>query len=66
MEEGPPEIIWQGNEIIVKKNRVKVKKNKKDSDQHIRKEVLLNVLVDVSLFSYRIRCVIFFFLLLTL
>ncbi|KAL8116379.1 hypothetical protein AgCh_022762 [Apium graveolens] len=37
VEEGPPEIIWQGNEIIVKKNRVKVKK-KKDSDQHIRKE----------------------------
>ncbi|KAL1831698.1 hypothetical protein ACET3Z_001349 [Daucus carota] len=35
VEEGPPEIIWQGNEIIVKKNRVKVKK--KDSDRHIEK-----------------------------
>ncbi|KAK3037763.1 hypothetical protein RJ639_031134 [Escallonia herrerae] len=31
VEEGPPEIIWRGNEIIVKKNRVRVKK--KDSDQ---------------------------------
>nr|GMD23316.1 Zinc finger CCCH domain-containing protein 5 [Ipomoea batatas] len=26
VEDGPPEIIWQGNEIIVKKNRVRVKK----------------------------------------
>lgn len=26
VEEGPPEIIWQGNEIIVKKNKVRVKK----------------------------------------
>lgn len=26
VEEGPPEIIWQGNEIIVKKKMVKVKK----------------------------------------
>lgn len=35
-EEGPPEIIFQGNEIILKKNRIRVKK--KDSDQHMRKE----------------------------
>ncbi|CAI9101506.1 OLC1v1038845C1 [Oldenlandia corymbosa var. corymbosa] len=26
VEEGPPEIIWQGNEIIIKKNKVRVKK----------------------------------------
>lgn len=39
VEEGPPEIIWQGNEIIVKKNKVRVKK--KDVDQHIGKVVLL-------------------------
>ncbi|KAJ9552554.1 hypothetical protein OSB04_016599 [Centaurea solstitialis] len=36
VEEGPPEIIWQGNEIIVKKNKVRVKK--KDANQHIEKE----------------------------
>lgn len=39
IEEGPPEIIWQGNEIIIKKRRVKVAKrnaervpDKKDDD----------------------------------
>lgn len=37
IEEGPPEIIWQGNEIIVKKNKVKVKK--KEANQSIQKEV---------------------------
>ncbi|KAL2477645.1 Zinc finger CCCH domain-containing protein 5 [Forsythia ovata] len=36
VEEGPPEIIWQGNEIIVKKKKVRVKKN--DRDQLIVKE----------------------------
>ncbi|KAI3445550.1 hypothetical protein Pfo_002215 [Paulownia fortunei] len=36
VEEGPPEIIWQGNEIIVKKKKIKVKK--KDADQQITKE----------------------------
>lgn len=36
VEEGPPEIIWQGNEIIVKKNKVRVKK--KDTGQDIEKE----------------------------
>ncbi|KAK1430021.1 hypothetical protein QVD17_12467 [Tagetes erecta] len=36
VEEGPPEIIWQGNEIIVKKNKVKVKK--KDTKQDIKEE----------------------------
>ncbi|XP_042010097.1 zinc finger CCCH domain-containing protein 5-like [Salvia splendens] len=36
VEEGPPEIIWQGNEIIVKKKKVRVKK--KDTDQHVMKE----------------------------
>lgn len=34
--EGPAEIIWQGNEIIVKKKRVRIAK--KDVDQHSRKE----------------------------
>ncbi|KAL4580642.1 hypothetical protein LXL04_016842 [Taraxacum kok-saghyz] len=38
IEEGPPEIIWQGNEIIVKKNKVKVKK--KNIIQSIEKEDL--------------------------
>ncbi|KAI3755056.1 hypothetical protein L1987_54849 [Smallanthus sonchifolius] len=36
VEEGPPEIIWQGNEIIVKKNKVRVKK--KDTNQNIEEE----------------------------
>ncbi|KAL1534936.1 [pyruvate dehydrogenase (acetyl-transferring)] kinase [Salvia divinorum] len=36
VEEGPPEIIWRGNEIIVKKKKVRVKK--KDTDQQIMKE----------------------------
>lgn len=40
VEEGPPEIIWQGNEIIVKKKKVRVKK--KDTDHQIKKEVLLH------------------------
>lgn len=39
VEEGPPEIIWQGNEIIVKKKKVRVKK--KDTDIHVIKEVSL-------------------------
>ncbi|KAH0731817.1 hypothetical protein KY289_003005 [Solanum tuberosum] len=36
VEDGPPEIIWQGNEIIVKRNKVRVKK--KDPDPVILKE----------------------------
>ncbi|CAN4110773.1 unnamed protein product [Withania somnifera] len=36
VEDGPPEIIWQGNEIIVKRNKVKVKK--KDPDPLTLKE----------------------------
>ncbi|KAF3659610.1 Zinc finger CCCH domain-containing protein 5 [Capsicum annuum] len=36
VEDGPPEIIWQGNEIIVKRNKVKVKR--KDPDPVILKE----------------------------
>ncbi|PSS19010.1 Zinc finger CCCH domain-containing protein [Actinidia chinensis var. chinensis] len=36
IEEGPPEIIWQGNEIIVKKKKVRVKR--KDADLQIKKE----------------------------
>lgn len=37
VEEGPAEIIWQGNEIIVKKKRVRVPK--KDANQQTRQEV---------------------------
>ncbi|KAE9445404.1 hypothetical protein C3L33_22698, partial [Rhododendron williamsianum] len=36
IEEGPPEIIWQGNEIIVKKKKVRVKR--KDTAHQIKKE----------------------------
>ncbi|KAL7119718.1 hypothetical protein ACP275_02G079600 [Erythranthe tilingii] len=36
VEEGPPEIIWQGNEIIVKKKRIRVKKQ--DAGEQITKE----------------------------
>ncbi|PIN10555.1 hypothetical protein CDL12_16852 [Handroanthus impetiginosus] len=36
VEEGPPEIIWQGNEIIVKKKKIRVKR--KDADLQIAKE----------------------------
>lgn len=39
VEEGPPEIIWQGNEIIVKKNKVRVKKKSSDN-RFLEKEVL--------------------------
>lgn len=37
IEEGPAEIIWQGNEIIVKKKRIKVPK--RNTEQQSRKEV---------------------------
>ncbi|CAI0376767.1 unnamed protein product [Linum tenue] len=33
VEEGPAEIIWQGNEIIVKKKRVRVPKKKADAQR---------------------------------
>ncbi|XP_011087628.1 zinc finger CCCH domain-containing protein 5 [Sesamum indicum] len=36
VEEGPPEIIWKGNEIIVKKKRIRVKKI--DAVQQIKEE----------------------------
>lgn len=39
VEEGPAEIIWQGNEIIVKKKKVRVAK--KDVDRQSNREVLL-------------------------
>lgn len=39
VEEGPAEIIWQGNEIIVKKKRVRVAK--KSADRQPMKEVIL-------------------------
>jgi hypothetical protein len=37
VEEGPAEIIWQGNEIIVKKKKVRVPK--RSANQQSRKEV---------------------------
>ena len=40
-EEGPAEIIWQGNEIIVKKKRVRI--SKKDADQLSTQEVVLHL-----------------------
>ncbi|KAK4438401.1 Zinc finger CCCH domain-containing protein 5 [Sesamum alatum] len=36
VEEGPPEIIWKGNEIIVKKKKIRVKK--RDAVQQIEEE----------------------------
>lgn len=38
VEEGPAEIIWQGNEIIVKKKKVRVPK--KDGDRPRTGEVI--------------------------
>lgn len=53
VEEGPPEIIWQGNEIIVKKKKVRVKKN--NTDLQIVKEVfdtfLHSILQNFDVFS---------------
>lgn len=53
VEEGPPEIIWQGNEIIVKKKKVRVKKN--NTDLQIAKEVfdtfLHSILQNFDVFS---------------
>lgn len=43
VEEGPAEIIWQGNEIIVKKKKVKVPKKK--AEQRTIEEVLLHHLL---------------------
>lgn len=37
VEEGPAEIIWQGNEIIIKKKKVRVPK--KESNEQSGKEV---------------------------
>lgn len=44
VEEGPSEIIWQGNEIIVKKKKIRVKK--KDTHQQNLKEVSLAFCTD--------------------
>ncbi|KAL2496981.1 WRKY domain-containing protein [Forsythia ovata] len=46
VEEGSPEIIWQGNEIIVKKKKFRVKKN--DIDQLIVKEPADNGFVELA------------------
>lgn len=35
VEDGPAEIIWQGNEIIVKKKRVKVPKKKLNNSKEV-------------------------------
>ncbi|MED6196336.1 hypothetical protein PIB30_046511 [Stylosanthes scabra] len=34
VEEGPPEIIWQGNEIIFKRNKVRVRVSNKEPNQN--------------------------------
>ncbi|MED6106135.1 hypothetical protein PIB30_002027 [Stylosanthes scabra] len=34
VEEGPPEIIWQGNEIILKRNKVRVRVSNKEPNQN--------------------------------
>ncbi|XP_057726054.1 zinc finger CCCH domain-containing protein 5-like isoform X1 [Arachis stenosperma] len=34
VEEGPPEIIWQGNEIILKRNKVRVRVSNKETKQN--------------------------------
>ncbi|KAL1350016.1 zinc finger CCCH domain-containing protein 5 isoform X1 [Arachis hypogaea] len=34
VEEGPPEIIWQGNEIILKRNKVRVRISNKETKQN--------------------------------
>lgn len=35
VEDGPPEIIWQGNEIIFKKKKVRVPKKKSGHQSEI-------------------------------
>lgn len=40
VEEGPAEIIWQGNEITVRKKKVRVPK--KNADRQSRKEVKIS------------------------
>ena len=42
VEEGPTEIIWQGNEIIIRKKKVRVPK--KDANPLSKKEVILTLL----------------------
>jgi hypothetical protein len=50
VEEGPAEIIWQGNEIIVKKKKVKVPK--KIANHQNRK--------DVCYINHQLNLIIFF------
>jgi len=47
VEEGPAEIIWKGNEIIVKKKTVRVRKKSLDP-QNIKQ--VLNLLANVWLY----------------
>lgn len=49
VEEGPPEIIWQGNEIIVKKNKVRVKK-KKTNQALVRWVLSATIIVWIKMF----------------
>ena len=43
VEEGPAEIIWQGNEIIIRKKKVRVPK--KDANPLSKREVILTLLI---------------------
>ena len=48
VEEGPAEIIWQGNEIIVRKKKVRVPK--RDANQKSKEEVKLQQSARIWLF----------------
>lgn len=51
VEEGPPEIIWQGNEIIVKKNKVRVKK-KKTNQTLVRWVLSAPIIILIKMFPW--------------
>lgn len=57
VEEGPAEIIWQGNEIIVKKKKVRVAK--KDVDRQFNREVLLYYFVSLLVLGHDYFCSLF-------
>lgn len=54
VEDGPAEIIWQGNEITVKKKKVKVPKKAKDKPP-IQEVQILFVIKFCGLFSISLR-----------
>lgn len=59
VEEGPAEIIWQGNEIIIRKKKARVPK--KDANPLSKKEVILSLLTAMlGLFLLHFRMSILF------